>query len=210
MNKFANLLIFQFLIVILICPVFLSFSQPIAEDNLSILTRLTAEIADSLRQFLILDSAAVVSLQAVSQKEQSNWIIENEFFKELTPHGCEVIIGEATNLPICQVIEFSTNIFGVKYLETTKKKFVERQVSAHLDFRITQGLEKKVILLKNFNKTFRDTIAIVNIPRLETDRYPFTRAEIPARQEWTKFIEPFIVAVITSGIVYLFFALRSK
>ena len=207
---FANLNVKNFFLVMLICPVIFSQAQQKLPDNLSLLSGLTADVVDSVLQAMPLGAAEIVSIKSSNEDDPCNWIVENEFVKRLKSQGNDVLIGDVAEQSIDHLIEFRIIQFDVSYSSTSLKNLLARILAISLDVRITLGHDKKVGLFKNFSTNFIDSLATADVPRVELERYPFTQAKIHDSSSLTNYLEPFLVLVTTSGIIYLFFALRSK
>ena len=196
--------------MVLLKPIFLVHSNELANNNLSILSQLTSEIVDSVLSQSLLDSSDVVLIQSSKKGDNANWVVENEFVKKIVNNGNDVLLGESTNPKINSLIEFRIVHFGVDYLSTSKKDFIERKILVNLDVRTSRGQNRTVDFYKNFTKQFVDTVRIADIQKLESERYPFTQNKISINRGFKKYLEPIIVMATTGGIVYLFFQLRSK
>jgi len=210
MNIVARAKIKLFLIIFMTCPVFLVHSNQLPIDNLSILSKLTSEIVDSVFQRLHLDSSDAVLIQSANKEDCANWVVENELVKKLLQSANDIIIGESANSKINYFIEYRIIRFGVDYLPTSKKDLIQRKILVNLKITTSRGQHSNVDLYKNFTRQFVDSVRISEIQKLESERYPFTQSQIVLEPGFGKYIEPIIVMATTVGIVYLFFQLRSN
>ncbi|MBC8183441.1 hypothetical protein H8E88_20305 [candidate division KSB1 bacterium] len=210
MKKAVNTNLKLFFIIFLLNPVFLVHSNELPKDNLFILSQLTAVIVDSVLSKSQLDSSDVVLIQSSNKEDKANWVVENEFVKNIAQRGNDVLIGESTNPKISKVIEFRIIHFGVNYSNTSKKDLIERKIFVSLDVRFFSGQNRKVDLFKNYTGQFVDSVRIAEVEKLELKRYPFTQNKISIKKGFKKYLEPIIIMTTTAGIVYLFFQLRSK
>ncbi len=59
-------------------------------------------------------------------------------------------------------------------------------------------------------KEFIDTVSRGEVVRIQADRFPETRGEIPPEGSWKNWAEPMLLGATVGVVVYLFFSIRSK
>ena len=197
--------------LLLVCPLFLMQSNQKPVDNLTVLNRLAATVVDSIIVHLSPDSATSVTIQSQSQQHAGNWWIENWLLRKLKERGVsQIYINQPQSPGDGLNIEFQIRSLGVQYNPIAKKGLVERQVQVSLDVRVVEKPTGLVRVFDKISELSSDTVAVSIVQALEQKDFSFTMAVMPEQRGIRKYLEPFIAITTTTGIVFLFFHMRSK
>ena len=99
-----------------------------------------------------------------------------------------------------------TNLFREGMFGTRK---VRREVFAEMTSQITRLRSKEVLYSGTVRDELADTVAVDDIPFLESGGVAVTQAALPPEHGFDRFIEPFVIIGATAVAVYLLFHVRS-
>jgi len=103
---------------------------------------------------------------------------------------------------------------AVFYTEKTFRLFgwsrqLDRFVTFHFKGWIENSSSGRVKTAFDIRRKFRDTVDSGSIDRLEQGPFRFCKGVYQTRSVWTNYIEPALMLISVSTIVYLFFSVRS-
>ncbi|MEW6509152.1 MAG: hypothetical protein AB1432_15575 [Bacteroidota bacterium] len=109
-------------------------------------------------------------------------------------------------------LEHSINNISIAYSNPYKDGFfgrimIERNIKVDATLII---LDRSVIKTVDLNNSYKDTIEVENISRLENPSIPFTQSTVPELPLFSNLLEPIIVVGTLIVTIILFFTIRSK
>lgn len=109
-------------------------------------------------------------------------------------------------------LEHSINNITVEYSNPYKDGFfgnllIERKINIDATLILSERSGIKTIDLSN---SYKDTVEVENISRLENPAIPFTQSTIPELPLFSNLLEPIIVVGTLIVTIILFFTIRSK
>ncbi|MDW7679644.1 MAG: hypothetical protein SCK70_03720 [bacterium] len=185
-------------------------SPTLPDDNITIFHKLAASVVSSLLSEFEDDQWMSYNIVTVQPGDNGNWLLENAFVRTLLDKGKKVQLNSPLRSGDQMLIEFKIEDIGLSYQPIDNNKLVERQFNLDVKARLVQGKDNSVVLLKRLNEKYVDQIKLADVNLVENQNYPFTCAKIQLSKTWKKYIEPFLVFGVTAGVIYSFFALRSK
>lgn len=122
------------------------------------------------------------------------------------------IIPISENESLENKLEHSINNITVEYSNPYKDGFfgnllIERKI--HIDAALILS-ERAGIKTIDLSNSYKDTVEVENISRLENPAIPFTQSTIPELPLFSNLLEPIIVVGTLIVTIILFFTIRSK
>lgn len=176
------------------------------EPNLRILSRLAAEIADSV-------VAGEGSWQRVqlAVEPPAFWFVFDAFERAVRAQGGVVV---AAGDPSVARLEVNVVEAATRYVEPRRSWIfgpvdVERSIRVHLRVRAQLSDSLRPVSTGTALREWRDTVAASSVAALETDGVPATRSSLPEGDWFDDFAEPIIVAAAIVVAIVLLFTVRS-
>ncbi len=150
----------------------------------------------------------------ISKKDSTNWFLEKGLSRYLIGSGYEIFTALNDTLSKAgnknYLIQFNTIDIGIKYKPDIKVDLkLERTGFLNVDFKITDGHTKQVLLNDVFFESVQDWVDVSERENLENQNIDFTIGEITEGLPSVRF-KPLIITAVTGTVVYLFYALRSR
>lgn len=199
-----------FLILLVTFSTFLSASEKLPENNLTILKKLASIVANQVLNDVQLDSNESIIINSSEQNQAGNWIIVNAFVQHLLKQKKSVQLDVQIDSRDQVIVEFQISQLNVKYNSTNQKGVIGREIAIDVDVRVKRDLVNQVLFFKNFYEHYTDSLQTDQAKSFENSNYPFTQADIPEQNSFKKYIQPFVILTITGTVIYSFFVFRSK
>lgn len=187
----------------------LCFAQ---KTNVDIFSELIKDVLTNNLEKIAFDKKAVFVIQS-NKNDDFNRFLENEFVQWAVINGHDTfnnqIAGPVSSEMKTYFIEFTPVRYSVNYdIKNEKNGNVSRHISVQLIIKILDGTNK-VLLNKNFQKHYNDTVQKDQLDNLEQDLFDFTNAD-RKQNLINRLFEPVLVSVATGSIIYLFYIFRSN
>ena len=189
------------------------------ESNYDCLTRLTDTVLQKPVS-LLPDASSVVYMNAAVPQSANNWFLETALINQLKEKFPGIQIrsyspADSLRLKVHDVlITYQILALGITYKVPTDSKlknlFWTRTARVNYFLQIQTGAENEIIWNSPVQKQKQDLIPVKNVTQIENKTLDFTRAAVPPRDSWKRFIEPTITILSTGAVIFLFYAYRSR
>lgn len=167
----------------------------------------TRAILDSISLKLPVEFSSIGFDTKLLKDEEKSFLLNN-FIKYYSGEG------KSISLDSCD-IKISFEIFSIEttYIEKSLKliglnrtlqRNIQLSVSGYIRNYIVGNLENPF----NFERTFSDSIDTDMLERVEASPYYFLKGKSVEALSWTKYIEPGLIILSVSSLIYLFFTMR--
>lgn len=198
-------IVYLLIIIVLLLPWSAYAGQP--DDNVDMLEQTLLQAIDSVCAPLNLDSSGVSLTLGAVRGEKSGFL--NRMFRSYLSRK-NILVDRPDAAYECFIEQFEADFV---YRQKTASLFglsdtFERQLDIQLVgwIRETDGEMVRFIEIK---KSSKDRIREADITALEDGPYRFLQGRIVDNSLWTRAVEPAMVIISVSTVVYLFFIMRS-
>jgi hypothetical protein len=176
--------------------------------NITVISRLSAEVADSVITHWGPAAGAPVLLRV---EPSGHWFVFDAFARALQSRGAKIIAGSGGTAALLDVnvVEAKTSYENARrswFLGSTQ---VDRTVRVYLNLRTEAADSLRSVETGLACREVRDTVEAGQVPGLETHGIPSTQGTLPEGDWLDDFMEPLIVAGAVAVAVVLLFTVRS-
>jgi hypothetical protein len=181
--------------------------QP-APSNLELIRSLAARIGDAVGVTLGREDSSTMSL-AVLPKDMA-WYVESALLQGLSKHKFVLRASGTSDL----TGEFGFGKARVEYVDIRRhgffgSKIVDRKVAVLISAKVVDQQNGSILLGRDFEESYRDTIPLSDIQRVENAGLPLTRGTVPKEGFFSNLAEPLVMLGAIGVAVYLLFSVRS-
>jgi hypothetical protein len=178
-----------------------------AKTNFEILREQTDIAVNSLLKMLP-DSVKQIELQTDNLDAEKRFFLSNIFAKAAGEQKITISFEEGEFSIKPEILEIQ-----IVYNENTTKMIgfktdVSRLIKISFSGFIQNNLNKNIYKSFNYSPQFEDSVWASQVSELEKSPYTFTKGILKNKLGWTRYIEPGIVIVAVSGLIYLFYSMR--
>ncbi len=182
------------------------------QSNLEIIQHLTRQATEDVILHAQMRGGDSVFLRCDSTAEA--WITTDAVAEALRSHDCHVFTstdslrddGYLMNVHAAGPKLLYDNLFRDGFFG---KEYVTRSLSAQIAFSVVRISTKEIVFSSTIEKSARDTVALDDIPQLETRSAKSTQGIAPSETFLDRAIEPLMIIGATGIAVYLLFHIRS-
>jgi hypothetical protein len=144
------------------------------------------------------------------EPRQHGWLVEAGLLDGLTTQGCRIKEFAAASLDVeCSLEETNVRYDNIRQASLFSPREVDRHVVLRMHVKVAHRNGGDILLRKDFEQTFVDTVYVADVPSLETPGVPQTRGELPPEGFFASLVEPVIVVATIGLAIFLLFSVRS-
>jgi len=167
----------------------------------------TRELLDSIYNKLPDDFTNIGFDVKLIKNEERSFLINN-FVKYFSEEGKSVSL-DTSDIKI----SFENFKFETIYLEKSLNlvgfdRNLQRNIRLSTSGHIKNNMTGSLINPFYFERTFEDSINTDMLEMVERSPYFFLKGKIAGTISWTKYVEPAVILVSVSSLIYLFFTMR--
>jgi len=164
-----------------------------------------------------------IIIESLDSNNNSDWLIEKWFIEAFQADGIDSVF-LLKNMPLKKddtpvhhrsslKVAFKTIACQIDYQNVNsfwKIKSTERRIIIELWIKMQNMADGALVWEGNVREIHTDQIDYNNIPEFENKNIIFTMAPVPSAPNLKRIIEPILIVGLSGGIMYLFYAFRSK
>jgi hypothetical protein len=179
-----------------------------APSNLELMRSLAATIGDSVGAAIGRQDSSSLGL-TVLPKDMA-WYVESALLQGLSKH--RLVIRAAGENELAG--EFGLGKARVEYEDIRRQSFlgskiVDRKVTVIIIAKVVDQKKGSILLARDFQEAYRDTIPLSEIQNVESLGLPLTRGTVPKEGFFSNLAEPLVMLGAIGVAVYLLFNVRS-
>lgn len=193
-------------------------------SNFDLLKSLSVQVLQEKLSSSLFDSIRQVELFSINPKDSNNWFIESILFDyfnnlkikdiSLNPGSRRILPDKLPAKPALR-IKYRINQLGIQYISSDKfwsfrSKGLTRKASVQYYLQVVHNQNQQIIwdgIILNF---YEDQLPVREVKNVELEGVVFTKANVPVRNIYTRFVEPVIMLGTAGVIIYLFYSFRGQ
>lgn len=182
-------------------------------SNLDVMTGQLKETGEEVITNTRMENGSPVVLRGDSTPD--TWIVFNTFAQTLKAHQYPVFRSADTTTQPNYLVQYHVIGLGVRYGNPFRSglfgpQYLSRTITTQVSYQVVDSRKGEILTNSQALKTSIDTVAVDDIPGLETASLRSTLGTVPSDSFIDKAVEPFIILGAAGLAIYLLFHIRSS